>query len=91
MNEAVCLSDIGSYMCVCPQKYSVVSCELEIDDCGSQLCCHGVRMLLELTSVILHLDSLETTVNSTLMNVPVSHVSMEVYVWREERSTTVST
>ena len=26
-----------------------------------------------------------------LMNVPVRHISMEVFVWREERSTTVST
>ena len=47
-------------------------------------------MLLGLTSVTLHLDSLETTVNSTMMNVPVSHVSTEVYVWTEETSTTVT-
>jgi hypothetical protein len=33
-----------------------------------------IRMLLGLTSVIMHLDCLETTVNSTLMNVPISHV-----------------
>lgn len=39
-----------------------------------------VRMLLGLTSVNVDLGSLETTVNSTLMNVPVSHVSMEVCV-----------
>ena len=49
-----------------------------------------VRMLLGLTSVTVHLDSLETTVNSTLMNVPVSHVSMEVYVWMEKTTTTVA-
>lgn len=49
------------------------------------------KMLLGLTSVTVHLESLETTVNSTLMNVPVRHISMEVFVWREERSTTVST
>ena len=49
-----------------------------------------VRMLVGLTSVTVHLDSLETTVNSTLMNVPVSHVSMEVYVLRET-TTTVTT
>ena len=36
-----------------------------------------------LTSVI-DLDSLETTVNSTLMSVPVSQVSMEICVWMEE-------
>lgn len=39
-----------------------------------------VRILLGLTSVNVDLGSLETTVNSTLMNVPVSHVSMEVCV-----------
>lgn len=43
-----------------------------------------VRMLSGLTSVTVHLDSLEITVNSTLMNVPVSHVSMEVCAWIEE-------
>jgi hypothetical protein len=48
------------------------------------------RMLLGLTSVATNLASLETTVNSTLMNVPVSHVSMEVYVLRET-TTTVTT
>ena len=69
VSEAVCLNEIGRYMCL-PQEYSGVNCELEIDDCGSQLCCHGVRMFLELTSVTLPLDSLETTVISTLMNVP---------------------
>jgi hypothetical protein len=30
------------------------------------------------------LDSLEMTVNSTLMYLPVNHVSMEVDVWIEE-------
>ena len=45
-------------------------------------------MLSELTSVTMHLDSLETTVNSTLMNVPVIHVSMEVYGWTEKMTTT---
>jgi hypothetical protein len=34
--------------------------------------------------VTVHLDSLESTVNSALMNVKVSRVSMEVYVWMEE-------
>lgn len=43
-----------------------------------------VRMLSGLTSVTVHLDSLEITVNSTLMNVPVSRVSMEVCAWMEE-------
>lgn len=51
---------------------------------------HGVRMLLGLTSVTVHLDSLETTVNSTLMSVPVSPVSVEVYVWMEETTTSVT-
>lgn len=40
-----------------------------------------VRMLLGLTFVIVLMDSLETTVNSAWMNTPVSHVSMELYVW----------
>ena len=48
----------------------------------------GVYMMpcydaLRLTPAIMHLDSSETTVNSTSMNVPVSHF-MEVYVWMEE-------
>jgi hypothetical protein len=41
-------------------------------------------MLLGLTSVTVPLDSLEMTVNSTLMYLPVNHVSMEVDVWIEE-------
>lgn len=49
-----------------------------------------IRKLVGLTSVTVHLDSLKTTVNSTLMNVLVSHVSMELYVWMEETFTTVS-
>jgi len=49
-----------------------------------------VRMLLELTSVTIHPDSLETTVDSTLMSVPVSPVSMEVCVWTEEAILTVT-
>ena len=46
-----------------------------------------VRMLLGLLPIIVHLDSLGTTVNSTLENVRVSHVSMEVYVWTKETTT----
>jgi hypothetical protein len=76
------------HTCVYPQEYSGVNCELEIDDVYVVMC---VRMLLGLTSVTLHLDSLETTVNSILMNVPVSHVSMEIYVGKEGRITVVST
>ena len=49
-----------------------------------------VRILLGLTSLTVHLDSLETTVNSTLMNVPVSLDSVEVYVWMEETTPTVT-
>lgn len=49
-----------------------------------------VKMFLGLTFVTVHLDSLETTVNSTLMNVTVNHVSMEVYMWIEETTTTVT-
>ena len=51
---------------------AISNIELGIDGCGSQPCLHDapyVRMLLGLTSVIVHLDFLETTVNSTLMNV----------------------
>ena len=48
-----------------------------------------ISMLGGLTSVTMHLDALETTVNSILMNVPVSHVSIEVYVWMEETTPTV--
>lgn len=47
-------------------------------------------MLLRLTSGSVHLDSSETTVNSTLTNVPVSHISMEVDVRMKETTTTVS-
>ena len=41
-----------------------------------------VRVLLRLTSVTVHLESLETTMNSTLMKVPVSLVSM--CAWRRQ-------
>jgi hypothetical protein len=37
----------------------------------------GVRMLLGLTSVTMYLESLETTMNSTLMNGSISNVSIE--------------
>ena len=36
------------------------------------------RMLLGLTSVTVHLDSIKTTINLSLMNVLVSHVSTEI-------------
>ena len=39
-----------------------------------------VRMLVGLTSITVHLDSLETIVNSTLINMSASHISVEVYV-----------
>jgi hypothetical protein len=39
-----------------------------------------VRMFLGLTSVTTLMDSLGTMMKSALMNVPVSHVFMEVYV-----------
>jgi hypothetical protein len=39
-----------------------------------------VRMLMGLTSITVHLDSLETIVNSTLINMSASHISVEVYV-----------
>lgn len=39
-----------------------------------------IRMFLELTSVTINLDSLETSVNVTLMIIPVSLVSMEICV-----------
>lgn len=45
-------------------------------------------MLMGLTSVTVLLDV--TTVSSTLMNVLVSHVSMEVHVWMEGTPTAVS-
>ena len=49
-----------------------------------------VRMLLGLTFVIVLMDSLETTVNSALINVSIRHVSMEVYVWMEVTTTSVT-
>lgn len=52
-----------------------MNCELEVDECGSQPCLHCAMILVGITS--LTTDSLETSVNSTLMNVPVSQVSME--------------
>ena len=45
---------------------------------------------MRFNSVTVYQDSLETTLNSTLMNVPVSPVSMEVYVWMEKTTTTVA-
>lgn len=44
-----------------------------------------VRMLW-----LTYLYSLETTMNSTLMNMPFNHVSMESYVWMEETTTSVT-
>lgn len=35
----------------------------------------------------IYLDSLESTINSSLINVPVSHISMEVFEWMEETIT----
>ena len=49
--------------------------------------CHDT---LGITSLTMHLDSLETTVTSTLMNVSVSYVSMEVFLWMEETTPTVT-
>lgn len=44
------------------------------------------RMLLGLTSLTMYLNALEITVYSSLMNVPFTHVSMEVCVWMKETS-----
>jgi hypothetical protein len=83
MNEAVCLTEIGKYTCVCPQDYSGVNFELGIDECGSQPSLHGDMCQDVLGAYFCDCATfLETTVNSTMMNVPVSHVSMEVYVWK---------
>lgn len=70
MKEVVWLSEMRGYACVCPWEYSGVNCELEMDGCELQPWVYGVgfRMLLVITSVTIHLDSLATTVNSTLMN-----------------------
>ena len=62
---------------VCPQQYSGVNCELDIDKCGSWHRMSCIRLLWGLTSVAMYLDALETTVNSTLMNAPISNVSIE--------------
>lgn len=40
--------------------------------------------------VIMHRDSLETTVNSILMNVPFNQISLELYVWMVKTATTVT-
>ena len=45
---------------------------------------------MRFTPVTVHLDSLETTVNSALINVSIRHVSMEVYVWMEVTTTSVT-
>jgi hypothetical protein len=69
------------YKCVHLQEYSVVNRELEIDEYGSQQSLPGATCKDALgASLTVHMDSLETTVNSTLMNVPVSPVSMEICV-----------
>lgn len=71
--------------------HSGVNWEFDIDECGSQRCLHGAMCQDAPTSMTVYLDSLETTMNSTLMNVPVSYVSMEICVWMEETITTMST
>ena len=80
MNESVCLNEIGRYTCVYAQEYSLgtVSWKLMNVDPSCVYMMPCVRMILVLTSVTVFQDSLETTVNSTLMDVPVSHVPMEV-------------
>lgn len=89
-NEAVCLNEIERFLCVCPQEYSGVHCELENVDSSYVYILPCARMLLGPTSVTVHLDPLEITVNSTLVNGSVSHISMEVYMWIEERTTTMT-
>jgi hypothetical protein len=90
INEVVCLNEIGRHMyvfCIFPQEYSNENYELEIDECGSHTCLHVDihQDAVVLTTMTMHLVSLETTVNSTLMNVIVSHISMGIYVWMEEQ------
>ena len=48
-----------------------------------------VRMLWGLTSVTMHMDSLDTNLNLTLIKLSVSLVSMKVCEWIEEVITTV--
>jgi len=86
MNAAVWISELGSYMCVCPQEHSGVHRELEMDECGSQPWSHvsgcSRGCLCNCVSRFLR-DKCELHFE----NVTVSHVSTEVYVWKEERTT----
>lgn len=92
MNKAVCLSEVGRYTGVCPQVYCDVKCELEIDEHGSQPCLHGALSQDALGSCFC--DSvpgfLRDRCELNFDDVPVSHVSMKVYVWMEGTTTTVS-
>ena len=69
MNEAVDRSEMEIHVCL-PSRVlrCEVSCEMEVEGCGSQLCLHGgmCRDALGLTSVTVHLDSVDTTGNSTM-------------------------
>jgi protein crumbs len=53
--------------------YYGVNYELEIDDYRSQLCLHGC-----FGGLLLYLESVKTTVNSALINIPVSYIFMEI-------------
>ena len=68
-----------------------MNCDLEIDEHETQPSLHFATFqdALGAYSGTLHLDSLKT-VNSTLMNMPDSCVSMEDYVRMEETTITVT-
>lgn len=92
VNGSVGLKEIGRYTGVCPQECSGVNCELEIDECGSQPCLHGVMCQHALGAYYLDCEPgfLGDHCELDVVNVPVSHVSMEIYIRMGETATTVS-
>jgi hypothetical protein len=69
---------IRIYPGVWSQEDSGKDWELETDECESQPCEHDIMCQVALKAYF-H-DSLQITVNWTLMDVPVSSISIEVYV-----------
>jgi hypothetical protein len=64
--------------------------ELKIYEYGFQPGLHGATYQDALGDYFfMYLDSLETTMNSSLMNGSVNLVSIEVYAWMEETTTTM--
>lgn len=89
MNEAICIHEIRRQTCIflkCTAVWTVSWKLINVDPSHVYMVPHGYHgaYFCNGTRIV------EATVNSTLMNVPVHQVYVEVHVWIQETATSMS-